>query len=56
VQSKEFSAQVKIPHSSKLVDCIKDVDACGHQVQGHDYLCNYMVQWQHTHATPAHLF
>uniref|UniRef100_A0A6N2M7Y3 Exportin-1 C-terminal domain-containing protein n=1 Tax=Salix viminalis TaxID=40686 RepID=A0A6N2M7Y3_SALVM len=54
VQSKEFSAQVKIPHSSKLVDCIKDVDACGHQVQGHDYLCNYMVQWQHTHATPAH--
>jgi len=32
VQSKEFSAQVKTPYSYKLVDCIKDVDVCGHQV------------------------
>ena len=32
MQSKEFSAQVKTPYSYKLVDCIKDVDVCGHQV------------------------
>ena len=56
VQSKEFSAQVKSAHSYILVDCIKDVDACGHQVQGHDYLCNYMVKWQQIHTTPACLW
>uniref|UniRef100_A0A6N2KUN7 Exportin-1 C-terminal domain-containing protein n=1 Tax=Salix viminalis TaxID=40686 RepID=A0A6N2KUN7_SALVM len=45
VQSKEFSAQVKIPHSSKLVDCIKDVDAA---TVPYPYLNNAMFVREYT--------